>query len=329
MKKVLIIAVLVLLVRELFVTPQLHSATAHGGLLFPISSDDTKPSDEKIQHIPYSSSFSACLLFKDDNVILPEWLAYHYTVLPLRRVIVGIDPVSIIDPTPIFELYRTIGMNITVWKNDSFWPFEDSQNFTFHNGTSYDVMRSRHKDRQKYFYQACLRQLRDEKRRWTILYDTDEYIAFNYFDDDEDYSQSQPDDGTMARIKLNQSSTVVEHINSHADPQFDKSTCIYLARYLFPSLESNHDVIQQGTDKVFNASFFNTLRYRYRPPLGGPQRGKSMVDASRYADESVKTPHKVLGNKCIGLVYWLLNTSIFAPFFTLSCSTTDRYLSNP
>lgn len=28
--------------------------------------------------------FSACLLIKDNNIILPEWLAYHYTVLPLR-----------------------------------------------------------------------------------------------------------------------------------------------------------------------------------------------------------------------------------------------------
>jgi len=36
---------------------------------------------------PLPFSFSACLLIKDNNIILPEWLAYHYTVLPLRRLI--------------------------------------------------------------------------------------------------------------------------------------------------------------------------------------------------------------------------------------------------
>ena len=70
---------------------------------------------------PLPFSWSACLLIKDNNIILPEWLAYHYTVLPLRRLIVGVDPSSNFDPQPIFDMYATIGMNITVWKNHSYW----------------------------------------------------------------------------------------------------------------------------------------------------------------------------------------------------------------
>ena len=68
-----------------------------------------------------SLTFSGCLLIKDQNDILPEWLTYHWTVLPLRRLIVAVDPLSITDPTPFLDLYKSLGMNITVWKNDSIY----------------------------------------------------------------------------------------------------------------------------------------------------------------------------------------------------------------
>ena len=47
------------------------------------------------QQLPFT--FSACLMIKDNNILLPEWLAYHYTVLPLRRLIVGVDTLSHTD----------------------------------------------------------------------------------------------------------------------------------------------------------------------------------------------------------------------------------------
>ena len=39
-------------------------------------------------------SFSACLLWMDDNFRLEEWLAYHYYILKLRYVVINIDPNS-------------------------------------------------------------------------------------------------------------------------------------------------------------------------------------------------------------------------------------------
>jgi hypothetical protein len=78
-------------------------------LFLPFSKQqDTEP------HCDAPFSFSACLLVKDDNKILPEWLAYHYEVLPLRRLIIAIDPLSTTSPEPILQAYRKIGMNITV-----------------------------------------------------------------------------------------------------------------------------------------------------------------------------------------------------------------------
>ena len=48
------------------------------------------------------NSFSACMLIKDDNDLLNEWLAYHYHVLNLRYLVVAVDPSSATSPTPIF-----------------------------------------------------------------------------------------------------------------------------------------------------------------------------------------------------------------------------------
>lgn len=36
--------------------------------------------------------FLMCLIVRDNNPILTEWLAYHYHVLPLRQLIVTEDP---------------------------------------------------------------------------------------------------------------------------------------------------------------------------------------------------------------------------------------------
>jgi hypothetical protein len=59
--------------------------------------------------------FSACLLIRDDKRILPEWLAYHYRVMPLRHSIVAVDPHSVTSPEPILDKFRELGMDITVW----------------------------------------------------------------------------------------------------------------------------------------------------------------------------------------------------------------------
>jgi hypothetical protein len=44
----------------------------------------------------------------DDSVKLNEWLAYHYTVLPLSHLIVAIDPNSLSEDKicSLLELYK-------------------------------------------------------------------------------------------------------------------------------------------------------------------------------------------------------------------------------
>ena len=53
------------------------------------------------QSLSDESSFAACMLIKDDNEILSEWIAYHYFVLKLRKIIIAIDPLSTESPSEI------------------------------------------------------------------------------------------------------------------------------------------------------------------------------------------------------------------------------------
>ena len=63
---------------------------------------------------------SACLLVNDENPRLPEWLAYHYHMLPLRSLIVAVDPVSKHQPDEILSRWPSMGVEVDIW-NDTYY----------------------------------------------------------------------------------------------------------------------------------------------------------------------------------------------------------------
>ena len=60
-------------------------------------------------------------MLMDDNHFLIEWLAYHYHVMPLRRLIVLVDPNSKTTPEPILNRWRD-RMDITIWFEKDIFP---------------------------------------------------------------------------------------------------------------------------------------------------------------------------------------------------------------
>lgn len=83
-------------------------------------------SNEQQQQLNYESknnSLSFCLLIKDDNDILNEWIAYHFHAVRLRHLIVAVDPSSITSPEPILEVWREqFGLDFELWSDDRFMP---------------------------------------------------------------------------------------------------------------------------------------------------------------------------------------------------------------
>lgn len=65
---------------------------------------------------------SACLIIKDDNPRLIEWIAYHYQVLPLRHLVITSDPSSLTSPKEILDRWRRVihDLEITEWDEEDY-----------------------------------------------------------------------------------------------------------------------------------------------------------------------------------------------------------------
>lgn len=142
-----------------------------------------------------NKTMAACLFIMDDTLRLMEWIAYHYTVLPLGDLIVAIDPHShkqdrvleILDswrPYIRIEAY-TNDTWLTLkpdegWGRQVFGPKGNYRNwFTDTTGDTYRAQS--HKRRQNFFFSSCLQNLYTQGiRSWTILIDSDEFLLFNY-----------------------------------------------------------------------------------------------------------------------------------------------------
>jgi hypothetical protein len=152
---------------------------------------------------------SACLLIMDDNHYLIEWIAYHYHVMNLRRLIIAIDPKSLTSPISIIQKWKNKnkGIDITIWTSDydytSKEEFDVAKQKIANEFTETTSELIEHRARQRLFYTHCLRQLKQQQPQnqkqkssssssvsssvsssipssWTMLVDVDEFIRVNY-----------------------------------------------------------------------------------------------------------------------------------------------------
>lgn len=147
--------------------------------------------NNKIDPIPSSlapnATFAACLLIKDDNEILPEWLAYHYHVIGMRDLIVAVDPLSREYPTSILERWSSLtDMRIQEWNDEDYMPsdflvyqkppekyMQNASDFT--DLSAEDLLEvSNHRYRQRVFLAKCMKEFRDRGNSWVMHIDTDE-----------------------------------------------------------------------------------------------------------------------------------------------------------
>ena len=133
--------------------------------------------------------FSACLLIKDDNHLLNEWIAYHYLVLPLKYLIVAVDPTSKTSPLSILQKWNNdpdMDVSITMWQDEDYWDPQAVPRLVFKEKQK-DKNRVNipsvqlHLQRQQTFYAKCMQHHHKQNRSWTLLIDTDEFLAFNAY----------------------------------------------------------------------------------------------------------------------------------------------------
>lgn len=231
--------------------------------------------------------FSMCVLTMEDNHRLPEWIAYHYFAWNLRYLVVAVDPHSRTSPQPIFDRWRD-RITIVVWTDADF----TKKNLTRRADFTAKDNRELHKNRQIKFLVQCTKHLKDRNRTWTAYIDTDEFIAINA-DVIPDAATRHGQPGSIPQMlrELRQDTN-----NTYPKSGFyrDNPICITMARRLYTGVESTPHEIQANVTPGFNASLFDTLRYRHlsRPP---PQRDglcKTIIDASKIPDELMEFDRK-------------------------------------
>jgi hypothetical protein len=130
---------------------------------------------------------AACVLVLDDTIRLLEWVAYHYTVLPLSSLIIGFDPKS--SNASITE-YHAMSKN---WKDTvglpiKIWPVSElpKRNISSRVKASQAIQ-------QRDFVNSCVHHFIDEgKEDWVLLTDTDEFLTYNFIKPGENHSYFDP-----------------------------------------------------------------------------------------------------------------------------------------
>jgi hypothetical protein len=135
--------------------------------------------------IPANESIAICLKISDDNMILPEWLAYHYTMLPLRYLVVSNDPRSQTSPLEVLERWN----NTTKYTDLHYWMWDDSEFMDEKALKNTKLLAARNDSvradkgrlfvRQNKFMLRCNRHFKAMNVTWVAHIDTDEFIALN------------------------------------------------------------------------------------------------------------------------------------------------------
>ena len=262
---------------------------------------------------PYAS-FSACLLVKDDNDILSEWVAYHYHALRMRRLIVAVDPTSTESPDEILERYnRLTDLEVIQWKDEDYLgpnflrKHKPVKSFLKKGSTdtnlSSETMKqvATHRYRQSAFYASCMKEMKVRGSSWVIHIDTDEFVT-----------TENPFAGPKEGVDLHEESATTEDsvfrkVQKHVQESNRDYPCYSVFRVPYSSVESTEDEVNALVPRDFDAKQFETLRWRHH---SSPEKmmlyehypkviiDVSVLPAERLARETVNSIHRPFWDIC-------------------------------
>ncbi|KAL3923175.1 MAG: hypothetical protein SGILL_001805 [Bacillariaceae sp.] len=249
------------------------------------------------------NSFGACNLVMDDNHYLIEWLAYHYHVMPLRRVILLMDPKSRTSPLPILERWKG-RIDFTLWNHSTIYP-KGKPRWRYNNEMNHYLKLQQH------FVAKCLRQMKNENRTWVMTTDVDEYIMINQRAHD-------PQDPLHHWVRNNTNHTLTDQkepgyiwaalqngLKAQNDVNKD-GICIPVSRKHFGNIERHETGLEhQAIRGVFNTSALQTTNFKEWAPQEG-KLGKNMIDVSRVETiKGTKSIHRPQPDYCGARSMWL------------------------
>jgi hypothetical protein len=312
-------------------------------------------------------AFGACLMSKDDNQLLFEWLAYHYTVLPLRYVVIGSDVGNRQDPRRVLQRWSSsMTSNSTTARSgrlhyvvlnvgDDFDESKQKNQSTVENlgrnSSQQPILDAHHSliRRQKRFISTCIQEL---KQRWNVHWatfvDSDEFVTWNPARNNETNNSTTSLNPTLADIRrnLNISHTVVNNSNhitvldilSSLQEAGHINACYTIPRLRFGALENvmcpeaSNVADLAKTYSSSNTSLLSTLRFVQHATKGDFSKskfGKVIMDVSRLSDDFIsKTVPRNIHRPYLQYC-GPAGTSIHASFLRLNhyLGSWDRYAS--
>ena len=238
-----------------------------------------------VQRPPQSleDSFSACLMLKDNNIRLVEWVAYHFYALPLRTLVIYVDPYSRTHPREVLQKWEPY-IDITYW--DQVTDIGLPEN---HLNSTRDPQKNKIK-RQEFFLASCAWDLRSRNRTWALMVDVDEYLRVdrNRLPDQFSLLSNQP--GFVSELLKDAPSngTVPSYWLSNDLPH---PTCLLVPRRLYAGVESAEKEVRAGIPHFLDAYRFNTARFRHWADLWHSKNdlGKSLIRVDRWTVSRRKT----------------------------------------
>jgi len=238
-----------------------------------------------------TTTMSFCLLMKDDNDILPEWISYHYHLWNLRTLIVAVDPSAVTSPASILNSWKDhFGLHVTLWTDTDYMPIDFLENGHIEGKAEMPKIAKRagisnvteikriqaHRYRQREFYRKCIERLSINSTAtdsssvkfevsWIGHIDTDEYLTINPWltsrhgiETPQWIHDLQPTVGSMMQV-----------LEEHQRPG-----CFVLPRLLFGSIEDNptsaidssESLIKSNEtsmDAMWDRTRFESLRWKY------------------------------------------------------------------
>jgi hypothetical protein len=275
------------------------------------------PPESKQSEKETGDSFSFCLLIKDDNALLNEWIAYHYHVLKLRHLVVAVDPSSETSPSPILQAWRDNFQLLQVdeWTDQTYMPkfflrgdfkrLPQNTKITdipakLPNGEKVapeDLEKAfqklnQHRYRQMTFLKQCMIHVKKQNRTWMAHIDTDEFVVIN--------PNIRKKKGTVTNLALGQN-TIFSFLKEKVKLNSKNVNwpCISMPRILFGAHKD--DIIAS------NRTRFETLRWKYHAANAAKQNSnpKIIIDLSgvhfselRHSWPKMASLHRPLVERC-------------------------------
>ena len=256
--------------------------------------------------------FAACLSIRDDNLLQSEWLAHHHAVLPLRHLIVAVDPLSTTSPLPMLSDFASLAdMKIEVWKGnfhfvDGHWSKEKFQHFSPHNHS-----KERHHSfclvRQRSFHARRLQRSKNvPNTSLTVITDSDQRMTCNAI---LDPTRQSAETAKELPLKIGAQNETIAHwfakrpdrmpqlCQTHPQLRFSSNDNLDNSSDCHAALQTS--IPASLRDKTSTGAFMSLRHTSHINALGGQEPGKSIVNLGACAqDVHVQSCHRTFRDAC-------------------------------